>query len=134
MNTFEGEFPSSFESVARARRAVVEFATRCGFDASSVCDIALAVGEACNNATEHGHVADGIYNVHCSFDGRVLSVEVRDGGRGFNPNGQTVLDAGSTHGRGLGLSIMRALMDDVSYRVDGCGTTVCLNKRYLAAS
>ena len=99
----------------------------CGFDLADTCDIALAVGEACNNAAEHGHVERGSFSLGCSFDGRNLTVQVSDSGEGFDPAGTGTL-RGEPAVRGLGIFIMRALMDSVSYRTNGRGTTVELIK------
>jgi len=128
--TFRAIFPSEYRSVPAARRSVATFAAECGFDAESVSDIALAVGEACNNATEHGHVAQGCYTVTCAFDGLKMYIEVQDLGCGFDPAGSG--DPQSlvvSRGRGFGIFIMRSLMDFVEYSVTREGTRVVLVKK-----
>ena len=128
-NDFSARYPSSYRSVAQARHAVADFALDCGFDLAEVCDIALAVGEACNNAVEHGHVNDGSILLHCAFDGVSLNVEVADQGRGFDSD-HLAEAAGSSRGdRGLGIFLMRTLMDRVEYESKDCGTVVRLTTR-----
>jgi serine/threonine-protein kinase RsbW len=128
-NGFSARYPSAFRSVAQARHAVADFALDCGFDLTEVCDIALAVGEACNNAVEHGHVEQGAILVGCKFDGVDLKVEVSDHGRGFDARAIANALANQHRGeRGLGIFLMRTLMDRVEY-VSDSGTSVHLTKR-----
>lgn len=127
------KFPSAYESVAKVRQTVGAFAQASGFSMSDVSDIVLAVGEACNNAVEHGHVQRGEFIVTCSFDDHVLCTEVCDNGCGYNGFAAVAdLDPGDCVGRGRGIPIMRALMDVVEYRSTSSGTTATLKKRLLA--
>jgi len=131
---FNALYPSAFTSVAEARHAVADFAIDCGFDFADVCDIALAVGEACNNATEHGHVPSGHFSLGCTFDGIDLVIEVSDNGVGFDV--QTLAETSSRRmpDRGMGIFLMRTLMDRVEHNCEGKGTTVRLLKRRRARS
>jgi anti-sigma regulatory factor (Ser/Thr protein kinase) len=91
----------------------------CGFSEEEVADIRLAAGEALGNAVEHGKSPRSSgFSVRCTFDGDQLVVEVRDNGSGFSP-----FDDVSTppidRERGLGIYLMRRLMDDVSYSHNG---------------
>ena len=131
MKTFKALYPSGYRSVAAARRAVTGFALACGFDREALSDIALAVGEACNNATEHGHVADGFFSVDCAFDGDAFHVSVQDFGHGFSPDAEgRPMDPEDRGVRGLGIFIMRALSDSVAYASTEHGTKVELTKRF----
>jgi len=129
-SSFSARYPSAFRSVADARHAVADFALDCGFDLADICDIALAVGEACNNAAEHGHSDAGQIQLQCTFDGVDLAVVVADDGCGFD-----VRQAGHVPGsngkgdRGLGIFLMRTLMDGVEYDCSAGGTIVRLVKR-----
>jgi anti-sigma regulatory factor (Ser/Thr protein kinase) len=129
-NSFNARYPSAFRSVAEARHAVADFALDCGFDLADICDIALAVGEACNNAAEHGHSDTGQIHLRCAFDGVDLAVVVTDSGRGFDVRrvGHVPGNNGKSD-RGLGIFLMRTLMDCVEYDCSGGGTTVRLVKR-----
>ena len=128
--SFSARYPSAFRSVAEARHAVADFALDCGFDLADICDIALAVGEACNNAAEHGHNDAGQILLQCRFDGVDLDIVVADSGTGFDVLG---IGSGSHRNgkgdRGLGIFLMRTLMDCVEYDCTGAGTTVRLVKR-----
>lgn len=134
MTTFRATYPSAFASVAEARKAVGAFAERCGFSRTEISDIVLAVGEACSNAAEHGHVESGQIVVGCSYQSGVFRAEIADDGRGFCPPEACdgALDALDWIGRGRGIPIMRALMDSVSYNCSERGTIAMLEKRTLA--
>jgi serine/threonine-protein kinase RsbW len=128
---FRASFPSTFESVSDARRAVGAFACDCGFSDADVSDIVLAVGEACNNAAEHGHVESGCFTVVCVFDSGVFVIEIGDRGPGFGVNADrwALETPDSAMRRGRGIQIMRALMDRVEFRSDGTGTKAVMEKR-----
>ena len=126
-------YPSSFESVAVARRAVGLFARSRGFAPPDVSDIVLAVGEACSNAVEHGHTGKQYVDVRCEFEGDVLRIEIGDRGGGFDERrAMTAAIPAEFLGRGRGIPIMRAVMDGVRYRITPAGTTVFLEKRLVA--
>lgn len=129
MKALRRRYPSMYSSVGKARREVSSFARGCGFAPSDISDIALAVGEACNNAAEHGHVAHGQFTVVCSCDDERLIIEVCDEGCGFNPSGKgQSVEPERLGGRGLGIFIMRSLMDDLCYSQTRRGTSVRLTK------
>jgi anti-sigma regulatory factor (Ser/Thr protein kinase) len=128
-DTFYALYPSAYNSVAQARHAVADFAIDCGYDYADVCDIALAVGEACNNAAEHGHVASGHFSLGCEFDGVDLVIEVIDRGTGFDVRKTVVPIQMPVPSRGMGILLMRTLMDRVEHDCTRGGTTVRLVKR-----
>ncbi len=89
----------------------------------------LAAGEACNNAAEHAQSAGGLFTVRGVDDGRALAIEIVDYGRGFDLAGKGVPMQPEERGvRGLGIFLMRCLMDEVSYTTDRNGTTVRMVK------
>ena len=133
LTTFRTEFPSSYASVAQARRVVGSFAQTCGFSPPEISDIVLAVGEACSNAVEHGHSPNGRLGIQASFDDGVLHIEIADEGPGIDGRAARVeVESEKYIGRGRGIPIMRALMDAVVYKTGESGTTVLLDKRLSA--
>ena len=129
MKTLKRRYPSKLVSVSKARREVTSFARGCGLVASDVGDIALAAGEACNNAAEHGHRIGGHFTIACAYDNGEFSIEVVDEGSGFDPRGKGECFEPERLGiRGLGIFIMRSLMDDVCFTMDGYGTSVKMMK------
>ena len=129
MNHFEATFPSAPSAVSDARQAVRAFAMKAGLDAWETSDVVLAAGEACNNAAEHAHSAGGLFTVRGVDDGRALALEIVDYGLGFDIAGKGLaMDPEERGVRGLGIFLMRCLMDEVSYSTDRNGTTVRLVK------
>lgn len=96
-------------------------------------DLKLAVTEACSNSVRHAYGGNGgtvdiIYELH---EDRLV-VEVSDDGGGFDPN--ELGAAGDLNEGGLGIAIIRALVDEfeVGERGDGRGSRLRFVK-FLAA-
>lgn len=118
MPVFEQTFPLRKECVFEIRTAVGDFASRCGFSPDIVTDIKIAVGEACSNILEHS--GSSTVRVSCECND-VIVVTLEDYGHGFRKP--------KKDGRGLGIPIMRALMDQVNFQHKfGNGTTIRLVK------
>ena len=129
MKTLKRRYPSKLASVSKARREVTSFARSCRLLSSDINDIALATGEACNNAAEHGHVVGGYFTIMCSYELGEFAVEVADDGSGFDPAGKgECIDPDRLGIRGLGIFIMKSLMDDVCFTIRGAGTSVRMMK------
>jgi serine/threonine-protein kinase RsbW len=124
------------ESVPRAIDCVTEWAQRAGFDERALYEIQLAVDEACANVVDHAYQgADpGDIEVSCCLDDQILTVQVRDWGKGFDLTSveEPDLDAPleeRTLG-GLGLFLVRQVMDDVQFRSDPeLGNELTMSKR-----
>ncbi|MDQ6781479.1 MAG: ATP-binding protein [Candidatus Eremiobacteraeota bacterium] len=130
MKRFKRRYPSTPRSVSDARHDLTGFASDCGVVGEDAADVALAVGEACNNAVEHGHVAGADFLLAGECGDGVLRVEIADAGRGFTLAGKGESMSPELRGvRGLGIFLMRALMDDVGYEIGEEGTRVHLVKR-----
>ena len=135
MRSFQETFPSSYVSVAQARHAVADFAQRCGLTPIDIADIELAGGEAFNNAAEHGHVEGGSFQVSCQCNGERFVLIVSDSGRGFRLAGLGQAVPPEKRGaRGLGIFLMRSMMDEVDYTITSRGTEVRLTKRYQVSN
>ena len=115
--------PSATENLALIRDFVVNVGSQAGLGDDDVAKLELAVDEACANVIEHahGHDSNKEVTVRATFDAVALRIEVVDEGEGFDP---TVVPATSVeqmvHDRrtgGLGLRVMKSLMDEVSYEI-----------------
>ena len=126
MKEFRARYEAAAGSVVAARRAVVSFATACGFAAKELHDIEVAAGEAISNAVEHGNRAQGPVDLNCAFDGATLAIEVSDRGPGFANMTEPTPGAPPTF-RGWGFFLMKSLMDRVTYSRNG--GTVRLEKQ-----
>jgi len=105
--------PSKAEYVSVARLTASVIANNMGFNIEEVEDIKVAVGEACNNAVLHGKCDQDRFNLNFVIDGQIFMVEVRDTGNGFDFEEYTEPDLMNPRENGLGLFIMKSLMDEV---------------------
>lgn len=124
------------ENVPRAIECVTQWATKAGFDERALYEIQLAVDEACANVVDHAYQgADpGDIEVFCRLDDQVLTVRVRDWGKGFDldtvedPDLEAPLEERSLGG--LGLFLVRQVMDSVQFTSDPeLGNELMMSKR-----
>ncbi len=131
--TVELRIPAQAEWVAVARLAVAAVASRLHFSVDEIEDIKLAVAEACTNCIHHGSPADRI-EITSEVLADEVRVSVRDRGLGHKLE-PVEADAGFADGtrtEELGIFLIRALMDDVTYRVDPrAGTELVMIKRVV---
>jgi serine/threonine-protein kinase RsbW len=120
--------PSKSEYVSVARLTASVIANGMGFDIEDVEDIKVAVGEACNNAVLHS-CCDDRFGLNFTIHDKKFIVEVEDCGHGFNLEAYESPDLINHKGNGLGLFIMKSLMDDVQVFTEiGNGTRIVLTK------
>ena len=126
------EIPAGAEFVALARLVVSAMASaETQLSDDRVDDLKIAVSEACTNAIE-AHDAletDERVLVECWADGERLEVRIEDRGTGFDvsnlPEHPPVTDPERLKfERGLGIPLIRALVDEVEFSSSGAGTAV----------
>jgi serine/threonine-protein kinase RsbW len=91
--------------------------------------ILSAVGEAFNNIAFHcyrGRSSD-IARVRMTIDATVVHLRIEDYGRSFDPLSTSLPDLDALPESGLGIYIMRSLMDKVAYQA-GCPNVLSLSK------
>ena len=129
---------------AFARIAVAAFVTPLNPTMEEVSDIKTAVSEAVTNAIIHGYDGeflsskdseepDQVY-LRCRIDDDVLSVEVKDKGKGIADIEQAMEPLFTTKPEmdrsGMGFAFMEAFMDDLEVTSQpGMGTTVRMKKK-----
>jgi serine/threonine-protein kinase RsbW len=129
--TVELKIPAKAEWVAVARLAVAAVASRLHFSVDEIEDIKLAIAEACTNCIQHGSDSDRIEITSEVMSDEVrVSVRDRSVGHKLEP---VVRGAGFAEGKRteeLGVFLIRALMDEVTYSVDAReGTELVMIKR-----
>ncbi len=121
--TFQLHVPSSTENLAMIRDFVGSIGERAGMTPDELMKLELAVDEACANVMEHayGSVATHEVTVKATLDSEAVQIAIVDTGRGFDPTAidevdleQLIRDRKSG---GLGLHLIRKLMDEVSYQI-----------------
>jgi len=121
--TFSLHVPSATENLALIRDFVANIGVQAGLVEDDVAKLELAVDEACANVMEHAHGYDSNKEVtiRATFDAATLRIEVVDEGEGFDPTKVPTSPVEElVHDRrtgGLGLRVMRSLMDEVSYEI-----------------
>jgi len=130
-------FSAKFENLDAIREFVAQAAKDAGFDESVVYAIQLAADEASSNIIEHAYKEDpsGEIECSCSEDDENLVIIFRDHGCYFNPSKvpEPVL-TGNLNERqvgGLGLYLIRQLMDEVHYESLGEAGNVLILKKHL---
>src|ERR1700730_18800779 len=128
----ELEIPAKPEFIAIARLVVASLASaRRALADDRLDDVKLAVSEACTNAIEAHGAAETVEHVRIRVwegDER-LEVAVEDRGSGFDPEAlpphPPVTDPERlNYERGLGIPLIRTLVDDVKFRTSSNGTEV----------
>jgi len=110
--------------------ALAHVAAHAGYDIEAIDDIKVAVSEACTNIIIHSHTnADFTYDVIIECSERSLTISVVDEGAGFEMGDYMEPIPGETRGSGMGIFIVRALMDEVDIQTEiGVGTNIRMTK------
>lgn len=129
-------FKSTTTALSEVRQFVNENAVSFGFGDKEVSEITLAVDEACTNVIKHAYKGDpnNEFEVRIVAGGIEFQVVVRDWGASFRPEEVPLPNIKEKMGRhkagGLGIFLMRKLMDTVEYRGKEAANEVRL-VRYL---
>jgi len=134
------EIPAGPEFVALARLVVSAMASaETQLSDDRVDDLKIAVSEACTNAIEahDASATDERVLVSCWADHERLEVCIEDRGSGFDvsnlPEHPPLTDPERLKfERGLGIPLIRALVDEVEFSSTGEGTAVRLVMRHDA--
>lgn len=125
----ELRIPSRAEWVALARLAAATVANRVRFSIEEIEDVKLAVAEACTAVIQHeGH--GEFIALTCEALDDSLRVRVRDSGRLGLAATERRMNFEEARVAGLGIFLIRTLMDEVSYDVHPqSGTDLLMVKR-----
>jgi serine/threonine-protein kinase RsbW len=126
----ELRIPARAEWVALARLAAATVANRLRFSIDEIEDVKLAVAEACAAVIQHeGH--GEFIQLSCEALGDSLRVRVHDSGRhGVHAAEHAHMNFDEARIAGLGIFLIRTLMDEVSYDVHPqLGTDLLMVKR-----
>lgn len=106
--------PNSAEFVSVARLTLSGIANRMGFNFDEIEDLKVAMSEACTNALKHGSdINTSKYIVNYIMYANQLEIDVCDEGSGFDINMVSDPDLENPKDNGLGLYIIKTLMDEV---------------------
>lgn len=127
--------PAKAEFIDIVRLALYGIGTGMGYTYEQIEDMKLAVAEACNNAVVHAYGGgNGTIDIRIEVLDNGLRIYVKDEGRSFAVDRISDKVVSLRHRRlediqagGLGIYLMRALMDEVEIRSEA-GTEVILTK------
>ena len=112
------KLPSKSEYVSIARLTASVLANNMGFNIEDIEDIKVAVGEACNNAIIHGRNDEDQFAITFTVNATHFVCEVIDQGDGIDLDQYEEPDLNNPKVGGLGIFIMKSLMDQVDFDTD----------------
>ena len=112
---------------------VTKAARQAGLDEQSIFGVQMAVDEACTNIIEHAYAsASGDLHLTCQAESGEFIITIRDHGRTFDPESISPPDINAPLEErqvgGLGLYLMRELMDQVRFSSDSEGNQLVMIK------
>ncbi len=132
----ELKLPAKAEYMNIVRLSIAGIGERMEFSVDDIEDIKTAVGEACINSIRHGYQEKGaeenLIYIRFLIHPKKLEIVITDNGRGFDTSGvdEYLAKPGNekVEGVGLGVQLMKTLMDEVKYSSSADGTKVRLVK------
>ncbi len=116
--------PSQTDNLEIIRMFVRKVAEKVGFDEEEASKIELACDEACTNVIKHAYSKgnkDKSLDIIVKIDYQKFTIIVTDHGRGFDPKSIKMPDMKEYLAElkvgGLGIYLMRTLMDEVDYDI-----------------
>ncbi len=112
---------STTDNLALIRSFTKKAAEESGFADETIGKIILAVDEACTNIIKHAYnfSPDGKITISIKFDSSKFSISITDEGIHFNPNSVPEPNIIEYYKQkkvgGLGIYLIRKLMDEVKY-------------------
>jgi serine/threonine-protein kinase RsbW len=112
---------STTENLSRIRDFIRKYSGQAGFDEETSNKIILAADEACTNIIKHAYKFSekGKININLSFSNKKLRLSITDDGIHFNSKSVPEPDLKKYYEErkvgGLGMYLMKKLMDEVSY-------------------
>ena len=129
-------FPAKFEFLDEIREFVAKVAQEGGFTDKEIYSLQLAADEAASNIIEHAYegVTDASLDVTCDMKSDQIVITMRDKGKPFDPGNvrqpDIKADLSDRQIGGLGVFLMRKLMDDVDYQSNPkTGNLLTMTKR-----
>jgi serine/threonine-protein kinase RsbW len=107
--------PRDEASVPLVRHLCGDALRKLRVDDDCVADVEVAITEACTNVVKHSAGSHEEYNVKISIDGRACEISVSDAGVGFDHAGHAPEPAHPSAESGRGITLMRALVDNVKF-------------------
>jgi serine/threonine-protein kinase RsbW len=127
--------PADPKEIERLNRIVRQFGDLHEVPGRTLYAVNLALDELVTNVILHGYDdrTDQEVKAHLTVQEGVITAEVEDGGRAFNPLDAPTPDLNAALDErelgGLGIHLVRSLMDRVEYRREGEKNVLTVRKR-----
>lgn len=134
---YQLRIPSQTDNLELIREFVSRVARKVGFKDDAISKIELAVDEACANVIEHAYKKSGKKNIDVAIqiDFQKFTIIITDHGRGFDPKNIKTPDMKEYLAQmrvgGLGIYLMRTLMDEIDFNVQPKRNQVIMSKYFL---
>jgi len=121
--SYQKSIGASTENLSEIRKFVTNYAQKHGFSKNQIADIRLAVDEAATNIIKHAYKSDDsqTLTIKLEFDDEKLCVTLTDQGISFDVKKYKSPDIKQQIAKkkrgGMGIHLMKNLMDEVSYKV-----------------
>ena len=119
--TYRIVIPSQTDRLHDVRKFISDLARQHGFQDDDINKITIAVDEACTNIIKHAYKYSPEGNIFIStkYDSHNFIVSITDEGKHFDPSQVPEPDLlqyqGQKRAGGLGMFLMKKLMDEVKY-------------------
>lgn len=131
--TLELDLPRDSLTIPLARHLARNAMREIGVQDECMGDVEVALTEACTNVLDHSGPGDA-YQVEFTIEGHTCSIRIVDVGDGFDSTDAGIVPAGAGAESGRGITLMRALVDQVQFESgDDAGTVVLLHKNLVYA-
>lgn len=125
--TIKMEITANPEYVSIIRLTTSGIANKVGFCIDDIEDLKVAISEACTNAIKHS--SDDRFTIIYSIIENGLTIEIIDNGKGYDRKTVSKPDIDDLKESGMGLFIIKALMDEVTVESEeGNGTSIKMTK------
>ena len=121
--SYQKSIGASTENLSEVRKFVTNYAQKHGFSKDQIADIRLAVDEAATNIIKHAYKSDKsqTLTIKLEFNEEKLCVTLTDQGISFDVKKYKSPDIKQQIAKkkrgGMGIHLMKNLMDEVSYKV-----------------
>lgn len=128
-------FPAKFEYLDEIREMVAETARAGGFSEKTIYSLQLAADEAATNIIEHAYagIKNASFEITCEMQGDKIIIAMYDTGKPFDSSSikepNLTADLAKRQIGGLGIYLMRKLMDTVYYESSKSGNLLTMTKR-----
>lgn len=133
--TYSISVQASTKHLAKVRDFVAKHATEFGFKKQDVADIRLAVDEAYTNIIKHAYKNDDhkSVDIELGYNSNEFWISLLDTGDAFDPSNYSKPDVRKKIKEkkrgGVGVYLIRKLMDDVEYHTQGSVNEIRMTKK-----